>query len=190
LYWQPVYNGDTKIAFAMACQCSGWFSVGWSPTGNMLNSDAVIGSINSTTVLALGSYQLPEDSVPLLDLNPTLKLYNVSGMVSDGISIIMFTRDISSGFNPLNISQYIIGAYHPTSTTLVYHETYHSTQMILADFLSDIQPRISPEYLQPLNLRDLHGMMMMSHGYFYFWEHYLRDILAGLQILCGSTCTE
>jgi len=164
LYWKQVYTTDTTISFAISCKCNGWYSVAWSPTGQMLDSDAVIGSVSNPTqkVMSVASYKLPEDAAPEPN-SSSLKLHDVSTVSSNGLQIMFFTRDILSGVNPLNISQHVIGAYHPDSTALVYHETYHSTQDIVQNFLSGEKAQVTSN---PFTLREVHGMLMIMGWFF------------------------
>jgi len=137
----------------------------------MWNSDAVVGSVDSVNqVVSVAAYKLPDDSMP--EESSAVSLYDNSGSYSNGISAIFFSRNISSGINPLTKPQIIIGAYHPDSITLVYHEQYHTTDLITQDFLqsanvqappplpgsAEIPTRNSSSSL--LSLHQIHGIVM------------------------------
>ena len=46
LYWNVT---DNRITFAVRVETTGWVGFGISPTGLMLNSDVIMGSVDDTT---------------------------------------------------------------------------------------------------------------------------------------------
>jgi hypothetical protein len=124
LYAKPITTGSTELSLALQGPSSGYVAVGWSPNGNMLNSDAVIGWSDGSDVPFIQSYKLPDQSAPedLVDLSITL----VSVIDVNGKTTLFFTRSISSGKNPINQQKgnTLIGAIS-NSKAISYH-TAHS----------------------------------------------------------------
>jgi len=94
LYWQPEGDG-VNMRFAIVCTLGGWCGVGWSSTGEMVGSDAIIGSIGSQGLVVrdfiLNAQETPSNcpSAVCPDDHP-----NITGCQNNAMNI--------SGFNVAN----------------------------------------------------------------------------------------
>ena len=122
-------NEETQeITVTLDSSYSGYIGWGISPNGKMNNSDCMIGYIENGSPVAKDLWCLSDD----VETDSQYDFTNVTGSLTDGRQIITYTRKLNTGDSKdLAIvqgeSQYLIFAYHTSSTANIEHsrDTVH-----------------------------------------------------------------
>jgi len=131
--------------------------LGWTKgIYRMIGSEAVIGQVKNG-VATIKFYSL--NGISLSDIKPiSVPLYSLYGEYIDGTTTIIFTRDINSGNNPVNLnSDSLIGAYGP-SPDLGEHIQY-SKELTVVDYLDGSSTQQIDLGHRVMNL--FHGILMV-----------------------------
>jgi hypothetical protein len=170
LYWKPFLRSAEEISFAVKGHTSGYVAVGWSPDGEMIGSDVVVGWITEdTSKLRISSYFLSDKISPKAG---NIELTNIYGEQTDGCTIIYFTRPVSSANAKIPIFKtginHIIGSVSPVDA-VVEHSLHGS---VVIDF---------GELNYMNKLLDIHAILMfISWGFLIpfgmIWARYTRGL--------------
>jgi hypothetical protein len=154
LHWTPNVQGDS-ISFALEAKTTGYVALGFSPDGNMVGSEAVIGWINNGVEQFRIKNLVAKDESQFT--NATLVITDTSVFEENGITIVKFTRKVTgNGRIPFALnSNKIIASYHISADTLVKHTDYLKNLDI--DFISgNVIVRATPKDF----LKYIHAIFM------------------------------
>jgi hypothetical protein len=103
VHWTPppVIDENTTISFALEGQTLGYVAFGFSATGSMVGSDAIVGWITPFGVESVKSYrlvgQVSNNAGLSIQDHPNLPLFNTSAYELNGKTIVKFTRKVFGG---------------------------------------------------------------------------------------------
>jgi len=129
-----------SIDFALQVETTGWVGLGFSPNGDMIGSDVIIGIGNKDGTGSVQGYALRSKELSNItnSLNPSENLTQTSAAVTDHLTTVKFTRNFvtNSSFNQIinpNTTIFVIAAFG-TTQALSYHGPNRVSLEI--DFLS------------------------------------------------------
>jgi len=124
LHWTPSPSTNS-ISFALEAKTPGWVALGFSPDGNMVGSEAVIGSVNNGVETILVKKLVAKDVTLITDDNNlALILTAKSCFESNGVTIIKFTRTVAGGTVPFSLTNNHIIASYSTIDAFGKHTDY------------------------------------------------------------------
>jgi len=131
-------------------------AMGWSPSGMMSVADSVVGwVVDSTGDVYAGAYDNYAEGVTPQQ-SSYFQITDIGGNQVNGTTTIFFTRNFSSGINPIDPTgpNVVIGSYSLTNDYLVYHDG-HTLNKISINFYTG-EASVSTV----ISLFDIHGILM------------------------------
>jgi hypothetical protein len=143
VYFNPstiALEDNNTMSFAIEANTIGWLGFGFSPNGNMLGSEAVIGWVTPYGVEHVKAYNLDFQDASKFVESTTLKIYNTSAYEFNGKTIIKFSRFVHDGRVNLNATTVRYIAAIGEGDVIAKHEFNRKIGSLTIPLLFPFQP--------------------------------------------------